>query len=93
MALNEKQIYNRLNRFYENNMGTDNFDTLNDEWYGTDDPREWKFYRPSDETTYMLILNEDKSVTVFVKEKEAWGFVKGAVMHLNVFTRHHVLLI
>lgn len=80
MALNEKQIYNRLNRFYENNMGTDNFDTLNDEWYGTDDPREWKFYRPSDETTYKLILNEDKSVTVFVKEKGADDFEKGVTI-------------
>ena len=72
--LNEKQIYNRMNRFYMNNMGTDEHDVNCDEWYGTDDPREWKFYRPSDDTNYRFVLNEDKSITVYIKESNEEEF-------------------
>jgi hypothetical protein len=57
-------------------MGTDELDLNTDEWYGNDDPREWMFYRPSDETKYKLILNEDKSITVYVKEKSMEDFEK-----------------
>lgn len=54
--LTEKQIYNRLNKVYEAEFG----DRAEDEWYGDDDPRVWRFYRPSQATTYKMLLDEER---------------------------------
>lgn len=59
--MTEKQIYNRLNRFYENYLD----DRCTDEWYGSDDVTEWVFYRPSEDKTYRLELDtESKNIWV-----------------------------
>lgn len=69
--LTEKQIYNRLNKVYETEFG----DRAEDEWYGTDDPYEWWFYRPSEDTEYKLIMDEkEKRIDIYYMEssKETW---------------------
>lgn len=64
MALTEKQIYNRMNRCYENFLEGDVYQ-YTDEWYGSDNPLEWVFYRPSNNTTYRMELElETKDIHV-----------------------------
>jgi hypothetical protein len=68
--LNEKQIYNRMNRCYENHLEGNNAYYLNtDEWYGSTDPTIWVFYRPSEDKTYRMELDcETKDIRIAIKE-------------------------
>lgn len=60
--LNEKQIFNRMNRAYENYFG----DKDEDEWYGSDDSKEWEFHRPSTDTYCKLVMNEkEKRIDIY----------------------------
>lgn len=52
--LNEKQVQTRMNRAYENYFGNSD----EDEWYGSDDFKEWEFYRPSTGIYGKLVMNE-----------------------------------
>ena len=68
--MTEKQIYNRLNRCYLNYM-VDNKEQINtDEWYGTDDIKDWEWHRPSNDKYYRLYLNSDGTITYYEKETE-----------------------
>lgn len=74
--LNEKQIYNRLNKVYINEFDGDNPENdLYDEWYGTDETNIWKWTRPNDRD-YMLELDlETKVVTAYERKnhREEWS--------------------
>lgn len=62
--MTEKQIFRRMNEAYENEYG----DKLEDEWYGDDDPKIWRFYRPSEDLEVKLeMVEERKRVDIFEK--------------------------
>lgn len=67
--MTEKQIYRRMNEAYENFYG----DRDEDEWYGDDDPKVWRFYRPSSDLRVKLVM-VDKRVEVY--EKVGDGYLK-----------------
>ena len=69
--LNEKQIYNRLNRAYENYYG----DQDTDGWYGSDDETEWVFERDGQKHRLMLDLNT-KTITIEDFIEEEWKVVR-----------------
>ena len=86
--LNEKQIYNRLNRFYQNDLIEENSDELFDEWYANpnDELNIWWFERPREKKQYKLLLDlNDKSITLYTREssygnkgvfeEETWTFI------------------
>lgn len=54
--MNEKQIYNRMNKCYEEVFR----DEPTDEWYGDDNPKIWRFYRPREDTTFLMEMNEEE---------------------------------
>ena len=62
MAMNSRQIYNRLNQAFERD-----YKQYEDvaEWYGEDDEHIWRFHIPSRNVTVMLTLEEaNKRVTI-----------------------------
>lgn len=62
--MNEKQIYRRMNECYEAEYG----DRDEDEWYGDDDPKIWRFYRPFEDLEVKLeMVEERKRVDIFEK--------------------------
>lgn len=68
--MTEKQIYNRLNRCYLNCM-VDNKEQINtDEWYGTDDIKDWEWHRPGNDKYYRIYLNPDSTITCYEKDTE-----------------------
>lgn len=64
--MNEKQIYNRMNKCYESEYGHYDGEA---EWYGSDHPKEWKFYIPSKKIT-VLMLMEEKTRRIYLNEKK-----------------------
>ena len=54
--MTEKRIYNLMNKAYLNKFGDD----IEDEWYGDDSPKIWRFNRPRESTGYKMELNEEK---------------------------------
>lgn len=73
MALNEKQIFNRLNKAYENYFGNEDAD----EWFGSDDVTEWIFTRPRKGNDYKMILDTDtKIVSMYCRKTGTycWDF-------------------
>lgn len=63
--MTEKQIYRRMNHYYETEFGSKD----DDEWYGEDNPHIWRFYRPSEKTTYKMVLDECyRQITTFEKK-------------------------
>ena len=54
--MNEKQIYNQMNKCYEEVFR----DEPTDEWYGDDNPKIWRFYRPREDTTFLMEMNEEE---------------------------------
>ena len=71
--MTEQQIYNRLNRCYLNCMVDNKEQVMTDEWYGTDDPKDWQWYRPSDNKRYRLVLNPDKTIDCYESNYEKDG--------------------
>lgn len=62
--MNEKQIYRRMNEAYESEYG----DRVDDEWYGDDDYKVWRFYRPSEHLEVKMIMVEEcKRIDIFEK--------------------------
>lgn len=62
--MTEKQIYRRMNEAYENEYG----DKLEDEWYGDESPKIWRFHRPSEDLEVKLeMVEERKRVDIFEK--------------------------
>ena len=55
--LNEKQIYNRMKQCYEAEYGEYDGEA---EWYGSDNPKEWLFYIPSQRINVKLLMNEEE---------------------------------
>ena len=71
MAMTEKQIFKRMNDAYVNEYGDDDFD----EWYGDDSPEIWRFYRPSEETEYKMVMDQpNKKINYFYKTKNDEDF-------------------
>lgn len=69
--MNEKQIYRRMNEAYESLFG----DRDEDEWYGDDDPKIWRFYRPSEDLEVKMIMDEEnKQINVYKKQKYAGNY-------------------
>lgn len=68
--MTEKQIYNRLNRCYENILIHDPLD----EWYGDDDFYIWVFYRPSEDKTFKMVLDtQTKDIRIeWIKGDRRW---------------------
>lgn len=54
--MNEKQIYNRMNKCYEEVFR----DEPTDEWYGDDNPKVWRFNRPGENIGYKMVMNEEE---------------------------------
>lgn len=64
--MNEKQIYRRMNEVYESLFG----DRDEDEWYGDDDPKIWRFYRPSKDLEVKMVMDEkNKQITIYKNHK------------------------
>ena len=59
--MTEKQIYKRMNKAYETLYGADD----SDEWYGVEDPKIWKFYRPSNSLHVQMVMMDDKTIKVY----------------------------
>ena len=55
MAMNSRQIYNRLNQAFESDYKQYEDEA---EWYGEDDEHIWRFHIPSINVTVMLTLEE-----------------------------------
>lgn len=69
--MNEKQIYRRMNEAYESLFG----DRDEDEWYGDDDPKIWKFYRPSKDLEVKMVMDEEnKRINVYKKQKYSGNY-------------------
>ena len=69
--MNEKQIYRRMNECYESQYG----DRDEDEWYGDDDPKIWRFYRPSEDLEVKMIMDEEnKQIKVYEKQTYVGGY-------------------
>lgn len=67
--MTEKQIYRRMNEAYDSDYG----DRDEDEWYGEDDPKIWRFYRPSIGYEVKLqMVEEDKRVDIYEKVNGDW---------------------
>ena len=65
--MTEKQIFRRMNEAYEIEYGEDS----SDEWFGEDSPEIWRFYRPSKETEYKMVMDQpNKKVNFFYKKKD-----------------------
>ena len=79
--MTEQQIFNRLNRCYLNCMVDNKEQIMTDEWYGTDEPNDWQWYRPSDDKRYRLVLNPDKTIDCYESKTE-----KGAFCKVRIFT-------
>lgn len=71
--MNEKQIYNRMNKAYEYYFG----DEPTDEWYGDDSPTLWRFHRPREKMTYKMVMDiENKIIEIYGrKDKEEYMFL------------------
>ena len=63
--MTEKQIYRRMNEVYEVVYGNRD----EDEWYG-DEPKIWRFRRPSEKTTYKMVFDEDCRKIEFYEKKD-----------------------
>lgn len=71
--MNEKQIYNRMNKCYEELFG----DEPTDEWYGDNDPKIWKFYRPRQDITYIMEMNEEeKKIEISIHKRSDGEYEK-----------------
>ena len=63
--MTEKQIYRRMNECYEMEYGAHDEE---DEWYGDDDFKIWRFHRPSEDLEVKLeMIEERKRVDIFEK--------------------------
>lgn len=63
--MNEKQIYRRMNECFESDYKNYEHEA---EWYGSDDPKEWMFYIPSQAMTVKMIM-EEKSKRIMIYEQ------------------------
>lgn len=62
--LKEKQIFRRMNEAYEAKYGK----RIEDEWYGEDNPKIWRFHRPSNNLEVKLeMVEERKRIDFFEK--------------------------
>lgn len=52
--LNENQIFKRMQKAYIEYYG----DSAEDEWYGSDDSKEWEFHRPSTDIHVKMVMDE-----------------------------------
>ena len=69
--MNEKQIYRRMNEAYETLFG----DRDEDEWYGDDDPKIWRFYRPSKDLEVKMVMDEEnKRIAVYKDHKYSGNY-------------------
>ncbi len=69
--MNEKQIYRRMNEAYETLFG----DRIEDEWYGDDDPKIWRFHRPSEDLEVKMIMDEEnKRIAVYKNHKYSGNY-------------------
>ena len=68
--MTEKQIYRRMNEAYESFYG----DRDEDEWYGDDNPKVWRFYRPSRDLRVKLVMI-NKRVEVYEKVGDGYSKV------------------
>lgn len=69
--MNEKQIYRRMNEAYETLFG----DRDEDEWYGDDDPKIWRFYRPFKDLEVKMVMDEEnKRITVYKNHKYSGNY-------------------
>lgn len=83
--MTEQQIYNRLNRCYLNCMVDNKEQVMTDEWYGTEDPKDWQWHRPSDDKRYRLVLNPDKTITCYESKSETEAFYKVRIFSSNEY--------
>lgn len=64
--MTDRQIYKRMNECYTTEYGDD----YDDEWYGSNNPTEWKFYRPSKDLTVLMNMDiENKRIKMQEKKK------------------------
>ncbi len=68
--MTEKQIYRRMNEAYESFYG----DRDEDEWYGDDNSKVWRFYRPSRDLRVKLVM-VDKRVEAYEKVGDGYSKV------------------
>lgn len=62
--MTEKQIFRRMNEAYKTEYG----DRDEDEWYGEDDFKIWRFHRPSNDLEVKLeMVEERKRIDFFEK--------------------------
>jgi len=67
--MNEKQIYRRMNECFESDYKMYDDEA---EWYRGDDPKEWKFYIPSEDIDVRLTLDEANK-RVLMEESKSKG--------------------
>ena len=67
--MTEKQIYRRMNEAYESDYGYRD----EDEWYGEDNSKIWRVYRPSIGYEIKLqMVEEYKRVDIYEKVNGDW---------------------
>lgn len=77
--MTEKQIFKRLSRCYHNLFVTEYEDKFQDQWHGNpdDDPCKWHWFRPRDNTHYMLVLNTENNEVILYSCTDAEYKEKG----------------
>ena len=68
--MNEKQIYRRMNEAYETFFG----DRDEDQWYGDDNPKIWRFYRPSKDLEVKMVMDGELRISVYENHKYSGSY-------------------